>query len=364
MSTTQTGPLPVPALRDVEAYRASGNPEPGVPSQGRRRLKLDGNEGRAPDDQLLRSITGGGELCARYAKTTGLELFLAERLGLDPSRLLVTAGADDGLLRSCLAFLDESRNIVLSRPTFEMLPRYARLTGATLQEVPWSSGAFPIAASLQACTEQTGIVAVVSPNNPTGLVAQPQDLEQLSRALPSALLLVDLAYEEFADEPLTECALQLPNAVVLRTLSKAQGLAGLRVGYVAGPAAVIDCLRAAGNPYPVAGPSLALARARLAQQGDAVTSFIERVRVERGELYELLNACGARALPSQANFVFALVQDPAAWRAACDKRGVAIRAFPGIAGLEQALRISCPGNPEDFELLSEVLRAVALEVQA
>jgi histidinol-phosphate aminotransferase len=98
---------------------------------------------------------------------------------------------------------------------------------------------------------------------------------------------------------------ELPNAVAFRTLSKAWGLAGLRVGYAVGPVAAIGALRVAGNPYSVSGPSLFLAEARVTDDADASEAYIAQVRADRDELTEGLRGLGLDAQRSQANFVFA-----------------------------------------------------------
>ncbi len=223
--------------------------------------------------------------------------------------------------------------------------------------MPWPAGPFPVEQVEAAITPATAAVAVVSPNNPTGAIATPDDLRRLSAAAPHALLLVDLAYGEFADVDLTEVALSLPNAVVFRTLSKAWGLAGLRVGYVAGPAAVIDWLRAAGNPYAISGPSIAIATHRLAEGQAEVDAFVRRVRVERVELAAHLAHLGGEPLESQANFVLTRLPDALWARDALAGLGIAVRAWPGHASLGRVVRITCPGDETQFSRLLGALQA-------
>ena len=124
-----------------------------------------------------------------------------------------------------------------------------------MREVAWPTGPYPTDAVLAASAD-AAVIAVVSPNNPTGAVATSADLCTLALKASDALLLVDAAYAEFADDDLTQTALRLPNAVLVRTFSKAYGIAGLRVGYAIGAAPIIAALRAAGNPYPVATTAL------------------------------------------------------------------------------------------------------------
>lgn len=318
---------------------------------------LNGNEGRIAPPELLQSVDHAAEILRRYPSVERLEALIAARYGLPRARVLVTAGADDAIYRACLVVLDEGRDIVLPVPTFEMLERYARLAGARLATTPWMSGSYPTDAVAAGVTPRTGMIAVVSPNNPTGAVAVADDLRRLSRGAPRALLLVDLAYAEFADADLTATALALPNALVVRTLSKAWGLAGLRVGYALGPPDVIGWLRAAGNPYAVSGLSAALAEAWLTAGEAEVCAFVARVRAERAVLHALLDELGARPLPSQANFVLACFNDAAGTWDGLARRGIAVRRFPQHTELRDFLRITCPGQTSVFSRLQEALRA-------
>jgi histidinol-phosphate aminotransferase len=274
---------------------------------------------------------------------------------VDPRRVLVTAGGDEAIDRICRAYLTSGSELIQPTPTFEMIARYAGLAGANVVSVPWPQGAYPTDEVIARINSATRVVCVVSPNNPTGASASAEDLQRLSEAAPQALLLVDLAYTEFADCDLTKIALSLPNAVVVRSFSKAWGMAGLRVGYAAGPEKIIDCLRAAGGPYTVSRPSLALVAERLP---DGVARFVDTVRKEREDLFNLLRDLGAEPLPSQANFVLCRFKDAAWVYAALAALGILVRIFPGRRELAGCLRITCPGEPGAFALLKQTLRVV------
>jgi hypothetical protein len=167
---------------------------------------------------------------------------------------------------------------------------------------------------LAATGPRTALVAVATPNNPTGKAASGEALRRLSGGAPQALVLADLAYAEFADDDPTRAMLALPNVIVARTLSKAWGLAGLRIGYMVGPEQVIGWLRAAGGPYSVAGPSLALAAARLLGDDADVHAYVSRVREERANLFELLTQLGAEALPRRPTSSWRFDRSPWVWR--------------------------------------------------
>lgn len=348
---------PSPFLRGIAPYRV---PKAGAPVD----LCLDANEGAFPPTDVVRALAPISPGVVRsYPDARPLEEMLAGRLGLEPDRVLVTAGGDDAINRLCRAVLYPGREMIIPVPTFTMLHHFGALAGAELVTVPWAGGAYPVEEVERAAGSDTAVITVVSPNNPTGAVIGAEGLDRLSRAAPGAILLCDFAYVEFAEEDLTDRALGLPNAVVVRTLSKAYGLAGLRVGYALGPAEVIEWMRTAGGPYGVARPSLALAEARLREGETEVTTYIRRVKRERGRLEDLLTRLGAGVEPSQGNFVFARVADPIWIRDALAGLGIAVRAFPGAPGLVDALRITCPGNENDFDRLSEAL-ATALRPDA
>ncbi len=339
---------------DVTPYSP---PRPAAPIT----LKLDANEGAAPAPwarDVLSSLDP--EALRRYPRPREFESFLAARLGVDASRVLVTAGGDDAIDRVCRVALGPDRELVLPVPTFEMIARYAAIAGATAREVEWAGGAFPVDAVRGAMSRRTGMVAVVSPNNPTGATIDERGFRQVAdvAAERGALVLADFAYAEFALEDLTPLALSFPNVVVVRTLSKAWGLAGLRVGYALGPPVVIAWLRAAGNPYAVSGPSLAVARAVLERGEEALRESVARSRAERGALRELLRGFGIDAGDSQGNFVFCRTGAADRVRAGLAQRGIGVRGFPGDPRLADALRITVPCDERGLALLERALKEV------
>lgn len=346
-------PAPSPNIVGIVPYKV---PRHGAPMD----LLLDGIGGLPSPVDLFRGLDDADpELLVRaYPSSQKLADALAERVGVTPDRLIVTSGGDDALDRACRSLLAPGRSIVLPVPTFEMIERYARWTGATLRNVDWSSGDYPVDAVIAAADATTTAVAVVSPNNPTGAVISAAELRRLSAALPDAVLLVDLAYVEFADEDLTAVVRELPNAVGFRTMSKAYGLAGLRVGYAFGVPEVIGWMRAAGNPYSVSGPSIHLAMKRLVDAHDVVHAYIARVRAQRDGLADLLTRLGARPMRSQANFVFART-DQAGWiRDGLAGLGIGVRTWPGHAMLGDAVRINVPGEDAVLERLTHALTTV------
>jgi len=347
---------PAPGLARITAYKV---PRPVTPVD----LHLDGNEGLAPPAAVFEALVSGDpEQLRRYPDAHGLERLIAEKVGVAPDHVLVTAGADDAIDRLCRAMLSPGRRMIVPEPTFSMIERFVVLAGGDFVSIPWRclgpEVAYPIDAVLAAVDERTAAIAVVSPNNPTGGVATAEDVRRLSAAAPQALVLVDHAYMEFGDDDLTPLAVSLPNVVVLRTLSKAWGLAGLRVGYAVARPEIIGWLQTAGHPFAVSGPSLVLARQWLEQGGDAVEAFVAEVRRERPLLEKLLDRLGAQVAVSQGNFAFARFDDPGWVRDGLAGLGMGVRAFPGDPLLADAVRITCPGDREEFERLTAGLETV------
>ena len=336
-------------------------------------LFLDANEG-PPIPAATAAAWAGAiadpELWRRYPDQRPLQRLLARRFAVADDAVALGAGADELLDRICRAWLAPGRTLVAPVPCFVMLRQYVTQSGARLLPVPWTFGALPVAALRDACrTSGASVLAITSPNNPTGLVADVGELLELAQQLPGTLLLADLAYVEFADHDPTAALLGQPNVVVVRTCSKGLGLAGLRVGYALGAPAAIAPITAKGSPFPCSGIALALAERALQTAAGTVvrssdgddwrTAGIAAVRAEREPLCTALRALGFEPLPSQANFVFARGRDreaAVALATALRQRGIAIRTFAATDPLlAAAVRITCPGDAVAFARLLTAL---------
>jgi histidinol-phosphate aminotransferase len=323
-------------------------------------LDLSRNEGRQPSPDLLQRIEDPGRLMGQYPDTTALRRALADLHGLAPERVLVTAGADDALFRCFLARVGPGRSAVATSPSFEMLPIYAAQAGGELIEIEWWDERFPTQEVIKSLSEGAGTAFVVSPNNPTGNVIASEDLTRVADS--AELVVLDGAYMEFAEVDLTAEALLRDNVVVLRTMSKAWGLAGLRVGYALGPPDLLSEIGAFGNPYSVTGLSQAIATMQL-ESRDEIEKDVQEIRRERVELVGVLDDLGVGTLPSQANFVLAGFEEAEwVWRATASL-GIGLRRFPDRPRLEAHLRIGLPGRRDAFARLTGAIRT-ALEPEA
>jgi histidinol-phosphate aminotransferase len=293
-----------------------------------------------------------------YPNSSELQQLLAERLEVLPDRVLVTAGADEALERALESVLGPGRELIVTSPTFEMIPVYARLAGGNVRQIPWLDGAYPVDGVLEAVGADTAVIAVVTPNNPTGAVVSRADIQRIALAVPHILILVDMAYSEFADVNLTADLLNYPNVVMVRSLSKAWGMPGLRVGYAVGDARVIAWMSRAGGPYTISGLSLSIAEERIRQGEESIRVYVQRVRAERSMLTTLISELGGRPLPSQANFVLARFENARWVRDGLAGLGIGSRSFSDNEALKDTLRISCPGDQSAFVRLEHAFKAV------
>lgn len=350
--TNDSPPAPSRRVAEGAAYQP---PKAAVPI----RLQLDRNEGKPPPEwNEWAAAAADHELLRRYPVSSELAARLAQRHGVSPQHVLVTSGGDESLQRICLALLDAGSQLLLPSPTFEMIAKYAALAGAEIVEIPWGPQGYPLEAILDQITAQTRMIAVVSPNNPTGAAVGAAEFRRLVEAVPQLWVLVDAAYAEFADEDLTDVALQYPNTIVVRTFSKAWGLAGLRVGYSLAQPTTIEFLRRAGGPYPVATLAQSIVCRALARYPTADLPYVHRAIEERRALAALFRRFGLAIEESAGNFVYLRTPEAERIYRELQQRGIAVRWFSADRHGESALRISCPGDAEEFAELCSALEAV------
>lgn len=347
---------PIKALSETKSYAIPPRPDYiDLPLGNTERLFMSQAEQEALDDAWQDAARDAAGL---YPDARPLEAALAGELGIEPSRVIVTAGADEALERACKAVLEPGRTLLLPTPTFAMIPHYAKLTGADIVTVPNTDDGMDWPALHAACDERTAAIAVISPNNPTGRVVDLESFLAFAEAFPHVLCIFDGAYAEFADEDPIARLIEEPNIVVVRTMSKAWGLPGLRVGYAAGQAQVVDWMRATSGPYTVSHSSLKLAEACLSAGQERKAAFVANVRRERDQLRAALEACGFSVEPSQANFLFATIEDGKAnvWDRCLASLGIGVRRFGGE--LMNSIRVSCPGTPEGLTRVVSALETI------
>ena len=320
-------------------------------------IDLSMNEGALPSRASLRILERlDPELLRKYPKTAPLESAYAARLGIASDRVLATTGGDEAIDRVLRAFLAPDQEIVFPVPTFEMIPAFARMARGRLIPIEYSWGTLPHDEILAEVGDATGVVAVISPDNPTGRAFSTRALRRLAGALPPGVVfMVDSAYAEFADEDPAPTLLECPNVILIRTLSKAWGLAGLRVGFAVGSTEHIERVRSFGGPYCLSGPAMAIALDRLQHGTEEMRAFVADVRARRRRLADLIGRLGGQPEPSQTNFVLAALPDARWIHRGLASQGIAVRYFPH---LPEHVRITVPRNDNEFHRLEGALNAL------
>lgn len=290
---------------------------------------------------------------------SALRTRMARLYGVEPEQLLIGRGSDEAIDLLVRAFCRAgSEAILICPPTFGMYAVCAAVQGAKIVEVALDErfGLVP-EQMLAACNTDVKLIFICSPNNPTGNCIPLLQIERLAAALLGrAVLVVDEAYIEFAAAPSAVSLIaKYPNVVVLRTLSKAWGLAGARIGALLAHAEIVALLRKIMPPYPVPTLSAAVALGAL-QDRKGMSRRIGRIRRERERLSAaLIEITGVRrVLPSVANFVAVCFADAEAALKQLQAAGIAVRSLRHYPGLADALRITI-GTPEQNTAVLAVL---------
>jgi histidinol-phosphate aminotransferase len=334
------------------------------PLGNREGLRLDFNEnteGCSPRVlDRLRSLDG--ESLARYPEREPSEKLLAAHLGIAPEEILLTNGTDEAIHLICETYLEPGDEALIGVPTFAMYEIYAAATGARVIPVLAAEDfRFPAEQVLAQITPRTRLIAVANPNNPTGALASHADLLRLAKAAPDAALLVDEAYFEFSGETLMKLWRDVPNLFVSRTFSKAYGLAGLRIGVLAGNVEQMKLVRRVSSPYNLNSVALACLPDALADEA-YVHDYVEEALRGRARLERELKERGIKYWPSRANFVLMHLGAAAQpFIAAMRERGILVRdrsSDPGCTGCVRITVGSKQHNARLFETLPEVFEQV------
>jgi histidinol-phosphate aminotransferase len=340
------------AVRNLHAYRP--------PLAGRTGLRLDFNEstvGCSPR-VLARLRSLDSEFLARYPEREPVEREVASFLGLDPAQVLLTNGVDEAIHLLCSTYLDPGYEALIVVPTFAMYAIFAAAEGVRLIEVRAGENfSFPAKEVFAQLSSRTRLVAVANPNNPTGAAVAGDLLLQIARAAPQAAVLVDEAYFEFHGETLLDRTRQMENLFVARTLSKAYGLAGLRIGILSGAARQMVMVRRVASPYSVNAAALAVLPEALRDQ-EYVKSYVAQVLCNRDRLQQELGSLGLRYWPSRANFVLVRIGSAhAEFVRALRDRGILVRDRNSDPLCEGCVRLTV-GTDEHTETLIVALREV------
>jgi histidinol-phosphate aminotransferase len=351
----------------------TANPPSATPATLKRRsqlIRLDSNENPfGPSERALEAMKSALRTANSYPDddSSPLRLTLATHYGLPPEQVLVTAGSTGLLSLLCQTLLAPGLNAVTSERSFIVYSMAVQAAGGSLVEAPMHYGddSFDLEAILAAIDANTRLVFLPNPNNPTGTMLEADVVERFLARLPVHVVAVlDEAYYEFALHFAALRKIHYSNSldyvrqgasvVVLRTFSKAHGLAGLRVGYGLGPAELLGYCARMRNTFSVSSLAQTAAMAALDDRLH-IQRVVENNTAQSRVLSQGLSALGYRVVPTAANFLFCdLGEDAAALANRLQDEGVAVRPL-GHWGAPNCIRVTI-GTPEQNQVFLQATR--------
>ena len=287
-----------------------------------------------------------------------LKLLLSTLYKVTQDSILITRGSDEGidlLIRACCEAGRDS--ILITPPTYGMYAVSANIQGAQIMTAPLlktDDFSLDVERLISSWQPNIKIVFLCSPNNPTGTLLENNIIVEICRKMQGkALVVVDEAYIEFAEvDSVTPALSQFDNLVVLRTLSKAYGLAGARVGAILANQPIINLLKKIIAPYPIATPVVQSVLACLLKQEQQIKLIVsERERLKK---FLLGHPLVEKIYSSSANFLLVQVTNPNRWMTWCAENKIILRNFDQYPLLNGCVRISI-GTPAENQLLEQVL---------
>jgi len=322
-------------------------------------LRLDMNEsttGCSP--RVLAKLNSiDARTLALYPRREPGEKLVADFLGVAPEELLLTNGADEGIDLLCRAYLNPGSEIIVVTPAFAMYEVFAQTEDAKVVKVAAGPEfSFPLQPVLDAISSQTRIIVICNPNNPTGLAVERSSVMKIIDAAPDAAILLDEAYFDFYGQTMMDQIGKQPNLFIARTFSKAYGLAGLRLGVMAGDKEQMSVLRRMASPFNVNAFAMECLAEALGDR-EFVEAYVAQVKTGRAWLQKELEHLRFKCWPSQANFV--LCRFGEAKKAILEglrTRGIALRDRPDCEG---CVRITIGKQHEMERLIAELKQVLA-----
>ncbi|MFH9658137.1 histidinol-phosphate transaminase [Streptomyces sp. NPDC017248] len=358
---SETSPKLRAELEGIPTYK------PGKPAAagGPAAYKLSSNENPYPPlPGVLESVTAAACDINRYPDLAcaGLMEELSERFGVPLSHLATGTGSVGVAQQLVQATSGPGDEVIYAWRSFEAYPIITQVSGARSVRVPLTpDDVHDLDAMADAITDRTRLIFVCNPNNPTGTVVRRAELERFLDRVPGDVLVVlDEAYREFIRDPEVPDGVELyrtrPNVCVLRTFSKAYGLAGLRVGFAIAHEPVAAALRKTAVPFGVSQLAQEAAIASLRAE-DELLGRVGSLVCERTRVVDALRAQGWQVPETQANFVWLrLGERAAAFAQACEEHGVVVRPFPG-----EGVRVTV-GENEANDIFLKVAEAFRKEI--
>ena len=363
----ETVPVSPSALHPSPRARVQAMKEYHPPLGNRDALRLDFNENTLACSPKVREVLGrisAGEL-TRYPERTPVERIVANYLNLAAEQVALTNGVDEAIHVLFEAFLEADDELLLPVPTYTMYEVYASATDARVIAIQAADDLqFPFERLLAAITPRTRIIAIANPNSPSGTAATRSQLLELAARAPQAVVLVDEAYFHFHGETVIDLVGTIPNLVVARTFSKAYGLAGLRLGVLAGPEELMRWVRRVLSPYSVNSLALACLPPAL-EDAPYIDWYVGEVLAARADFESALDAAHVRRWPSHANFILVEIgPQHAKFVRLMSAGGVLVRDRSNDPGCDGRVRITIGTRQqmrEAIPVLNTTLAKLALE---
>ncbi|NQT61922.1 MAG: histidinol-phosphate transaminase [Candidatus Marinimicrobia bacterium] len=286
----------------------------------------------------------------------------ARYAGMKQEEVLVTRGIDEGIDLLTRAFCRSGEdNIIYTPPTYGMYKISAETNNIGALSVPLEADWFLDVQGILQQLPQSKLIYLCSPNNPTGSLLDKGDIcKIIEAAAGKALVVVDEAYVEFRPEfSMVSMLSKYPNLVVMRTLSKAFGLAGLRCGFLLASPEIIEVLQKVSAPYPIPIPVVDVASEALSEKGiDAMMRDVETLTKDRDKLSDMLREFSfiRKIYPSSANFILFQVKDATAVMTFLLDKDVVIRNQSSQPGLDNTMRVSV-GTENEIEKFYQNMKA-------
>lgn len=334
------------AYRSLVSYSADG-------PRAALHLADNTNAFGAPPAALAAVLAAISADLSYYPPSSGWQLCeaIAAYVGVAPNEVLIGCGADALIDCTLRALCEPGNSVAFPDPAFVMARHFAVTNGLRPYPVPIVAGGALDTAGL--LNTNARIIYVCAPNNPTGIQWSREALRHiLERA--QGFVIVDEAYAEYSGETLAPVAASHGRLIVLRTFSKAFGLAGMRVGFAVAAPAILAELEKARGPFPVSQVALHAAHAAITAGLPWVRDRIAETIASREEFVRLLREHGFAPLPSGANFVLVPVGDAPSVQDALAQHGIGVRAFTALTGIGDALRITI-GGQDDMRRVAHAL---------
>jgi histidinol-phosphate aminotransferase len=335
-----------------------------APLEGRRSLlRLDFNESTVgPSPAVVDAIRRlPPDAYGTYPEYAGLNEAYAASIGAPASHVEAFNGVDAAIRAIFDAYGERGTTFVTTAPTFGYYAPCAQQQGMTIDEVPYPKDlSFPLEAVARRLEARPRLCFICNPNNPTGTLLAPGAIVALARSAPETLVVVDELYVAFTGQTVVPGALELPNVVALQSLSKAAGIAALRLGFAIGHPSIVERLRRVTGPYDINMFAVVAGKAALAD-GDHMKRYVAEVLAARAWTFEEMRRLGVRCAGEGGNYL--LVWPPGKCEdvvEALRDEGLLVRSMAGKPVIDGSFRLTIGTRQDMRRFVAAFASAIAI----